>query len=149
MKRVWSTFVLLMILSGLSSCGAEKSEPLPPVQQGLQLAESSSWKAEVAFSQRLRYSSDEFVEMRGTIDFRDENGGDPTSIESVSLVADMPQHGHGTGNIEPRTKPSMMDSSRYLFENLYFTMTGSWRIRVMATVNGKADVWSTTVEVGD
>jgi hypothetical protein len=146
MKLIVSAFSLLLLLS---SCGQEKSEPLPAAQQGMQLATSALWKAELNWNQSLRYSDEEFMEMRGTIDFRDENGGFPTQIEAVSLVADMPQHGHGTGNIQPRAFPSTTDSARYRFENLYFTMTGSWRIRVMATVNGKADTWATTVEVGD
>lgn len=149
MRQFLLNLSLVCLSIAISSCGEQQSEPLPPVQQGLSLAEQAAWKAEITWSQKLRYSDDEFLEMRGHIDFRDESGNYPTSIESVALVADMPQHGHGTGNIQPITSPSTMESSRYRFENLYFTMTGSWRIRVMATVNGKPDVWATTVEVGD
>lgn len=148
-RQFWFAFFLMIFALGLTSCGAQQSEPLPTAQHGLQLADQAGWKAEITWSQALRYSGDEYIEMRGFIDFRDENGGAPSTIDAVSLVADMPQHGHGTGNIKPKTSPSTMDFSRYKFENLYFTMTGSWRIRIMATVNGKADVWATTVEVGD
>ncbi len=148
MKRVSLIITVVMLSFLVVGCGEGKGKPLPGRKEGFQLADSSSWQAQLIWDQAPRYSDEEFLEMRGVIVFRDPGGNLPSSIESVSLVADMPQHGHGTGNIQPILSQSSEDSSRFRFKNLYFTMTGSWRIKVAATVNGKLDTWYTTVEVG-
>jgi hypothetical protein len=150
-------FTLLLLLS---ACGENSGTPTPakndangeqwnasPDGASLQLADSSKWRAELKWSQEPRFSEDEFLEMTGVIFLRHADGRAPSSVTNVSFTADMPQHGHGTGNILPRVEPVANDPGRYVFKNLFFTMTGLWRIRVGATLDGSSDFWTTTVDV--
>jgi hypothetical protein len=149
MKRSQAWFIASILTLLLAGCGSKDGEPLPPTKTTMDFSDGRGWQAALKWGQTLRFSDDEFLEMFGTIDFRDKDGQIPKSLEAVSLRADMPQHGHGTGNNVPEVGPVSDVAARYWVKNLYFTMTGSWRIQITATINGVVDVWSSTVDVGD
>ena len=119
MKRFSLIFMTVFSIFLIAACDEKKGAPLPKHQDGLQLAEKSGWQAELTWDQSPRFSDEEFMEMRGIILFADENGNLASSVEGVSLVADMPQHGHGTGNIQPIVSPFGEVPSKFRFENLY------------------------------
>jgi hypothetical protein len=156
----WTKAFLIAGVLLLNACGENSGTPQPvhnnsdgdqwlanPDGASLQLADSHLWRAELKWSQAPRFSDEEFLEMTGAIFLRHEDGRVPSSVTNVSFTADMPQHGHGTGSILPRVEPTANDPGRYTFNNLFFTMTGLWRIRVWATLDGYSDVWTTTVDV--
>jgi len=157
--KLSKAFLFTLVLL-LNACGQNSGTPDPkkidangdqwnanPDGASLRLAESSKWRAELKWSQEPRFSDEELLEMTGVIFLRHADGRAPSSVINVTFTADMPQHGHGTGNILPRVEPVANDPGRYIFKNLFFTMTGLWRIRVGATLDGSSDVWSTTVDV--
>lgn len=155
------TWVAAALVTLTSSCGENRGTPTPPSDKNpsadgsngrtspteARLADGAKWKAQLIWDRSPAFSDEEFLEMTGTIDLWAADGTFPSSIVNVTLTADMPQHGHGTGNILPRVLPIPGEPGRFAFDNLFFTMTGSWRIRVAATVDGHHDVWTTTVDV--
>lgn len=157
MKR--SGLFLVVLLA--ASCGRNNGTPIqkparpevpatgkPPIfDSRLQLAESGNWKADLTWDREPSFSDEEFMEMTGTVRIVTSNNVVPVSIADAVFTADMPQHGHGTGNIIPDIKVSDISRGELRFSNLYFTMTGSWRIKVKAIVDGKIDTWTTYVEV--
>jgi hypothetical protein len=161
MRKTLLTSLLVTVLSLLFSCGKNNGTPRPqssgddpsgdaqrPLEgANFQLADAKSWRAGLSWNKELASSHEDFLEMTGHIYFRLENGGIPQQIKDVKLTADMPEHGHGTGNILPVVMPIAGQQGDWYFENLYFTMLGLWRIRVTATIDGQTDVWTTQVQV--
>ena len=113
----------------------------------LQPADAKKWRAELRWAQTPRFSDEELLALTGVIFLRRDDGQTPKSAAKVELIADMPQHGHGTGNNLPSVHATEGDVGRLTFDNVIFTMQGSWRIRIMATLDGAEDVWTTWVEV--
>jgi hypothetical protein len=165
MRKTLRTTLFVTLFSTLSSqlfsCGKNNGTPRPqssgddpsgnaqrPLEgANFQLADAKLWRAGLSWSKEPAYSDEAFLEMTGSIYFRLENGAVPQQIKDVKLTADMPEHGHGTGNILPVVMPIAGQQGDWYFENLYFTMPGLWRIRVTATVDGQTDVWTTQVQV--
>lgn len=160
--RITARLLFVGLLSVMTvSCGKNSGTPdpvsdLPPSSDAsaprsdggsMRLADASQWRAELTWNQDLVFSDEEFRDMTGFIYVRGMDGELPESVTSIRFTADMPQHGHGTGNILPRVKSAGGEPGKFQFENLFFTMTGRWRVRVSATVNGRADTWTTYVDV--
>lgn len=154
---------ILVLALGLiaPSCGNNNGTPPPPGGESplgadarapsegasMRLADGSNWRGELTWTMAPAFSDDAFLEMTGTVIIRALDGSIPSSVTGVSFTADMPQHGYGTGSKLPRVTSIDEASGAFKFDKLYFTMTGIWRVRVVATVDGKLDVWSTTVNV--
>lgn len=136
-----------------SACGQQSAsvgdvdKTEPALVGSFSLAEAGRWQAQLNWNQAPRYSDTEFLEMKGTVVIHKTDGSVPTSISDMTFRADMPQHGHGTGNILPTIAVKDAETGTLDFANLLFTMTGDWRIRVTATVDGEVDVWTETIEV--
>ncbi len=160
MKFVY--LVLMLIVTASSSCGRNNGTPLPTDRESLedndlplgptddsdlQLSDAKKWRAELDWTEQPRFSDEEILDLTGLIFVRNVDGGKPTNVSKIELIADMPQHGHGTGNNVPSVHATDSDPSRFTFENVIFTMQGSWRIRILATVDGREDVWTTWVDV--
>lgn len=153
--------LMAIILFGIVGCGKNNGTPTPrqkdDVAEGLMLAPQDGatlqpsdllrWRSELRWADTPRFSDEEILAMKGVIFIRSRNGSIPTEVINVELIADMPQHGHGTGNNLPVVRVTDGDVGRLTFENLIFTMQGQWRIRVLAKVDGREDVWTTWVEV--
>jgi len=115
--------------------------------ENMQLADSALWRGDISWARVPEYGQDGDVVMSGKIFIRGKNGTTPKTVSDLKLVADMPEMGHGTGRNQPVVTPSADGVGDYNFDKLIFTMQGVWRIRVAATVDGQADVWTTTVGV--
>jgi hypothetical protein len=153
--------VVVLFLFGVFGCGKNNGTPTPrqndAVADGLMLAPQDGaalqpsdlrrWRAEVRWAESPRFSDEEILPMTGVIFIRTVDGHVPANLTGVELIADMPQHGHGTGNNLPVVHATEGDAGRLTFDNLIFTMQGQWRIRVVATINGREDVWTTWVDV--
>lgn len=153
--------VVVFFLCSVFGCGKNNGTPTPrqndAVADGLMLAPQDGvalqpsdlrrWRAEVRWAESPRFSDEEILAMTGVIFIRTVDGHVPANLTGVELIADMPQHGHGTGNNLPVVYATEGDAGRLTFDNLIFTMQGQWRIRVVATVNGREDVWTTWVDV--
>ena len=153
--------VIVLVLFGIFACGKNNGTPDPKqsdsVGDGLMLApqdgtalqhsDLSRWRAEVRWAEPPRFSDEEILAMTGVIFIRAHDGSIPTDLANVELIADMPQHGHGTGNNLPVVRATAGDAGRLTFDNLIFTMQGQWRIRLLAKVDGREDVWTTWVDV--
>lgn len=153
--------VVVLFLCSVFGCGKNNGTPTPrqndAVADGLMLAPQDGaalqpsdlrrWHAEVRWAESPRFSDEEILAMTGVIFIRTVDGHVPANLKGVELIADMPQHGHGTGNNLPVVHATEGDAGRLTFDNLIFTMQGQWRIRVVATVNGREDVWTTWVDV--
>jgi hypothetical protein len=154
------SFVVLF-LCGVFGCGKNNGTPTPQqndsVTDGLMLAPQDGaalqpsdlrrWRAEVRWAESPRFSDEEILAMTGVIFIRTVDGHVPANLTGVELIADMPQHGHGTGNNLPVENATEGDAGRLTFDNLIFTMQGQWRIRVVAKVDGREDTWTTWVDV--
>jgi hypothetical protein len=142
-------FVLLGVLGCGTGPGAGASEASfkPKLVGSFSLADQGLWQAQLNWSEIPRYSDREFLEMTGTVLIHMADDALAEEIKNVTFTADMPQHGHGTGNILPTIQMENAATGTLRFANLLFTMTGSWRIRVTATVNGNTDAWTEIVEV--
>jgi hypothetical protein len=154
-----------LIVTGLSlltlaGCGKNNGTPRPYMQPrseadadravdgaSLQLADSQHWRAQVTWDSMPRYNDEVFVEMTGLVLLRNVEGNTPQDISGMKFTADMPQHGHGTGNILPQIEPVSGRPGAWAFRNLFFTMKGAWRIRVSGTIDGQFDVWTTMIDV--
>ncbi len=154
--------MLLLIGAAFSSCGRNNGTPLPTDREGLenddlplgpadeadlQLSDAKKWRAELDWTEQPRFSDEEILDLTGLIFVRKVDGSKPANVSKIELIADMPQHGHGTGNNLPVVHTTDGDQGRFTFENVIFTMQGSWRIRIVATVDGHEDVWTTWVDV--
>lgn len=153
--------IIVVILSVVCGCGKNHGTPAPkqkdPLGEGLMLAPQDGaalkpsdfhrWRSELRWTDTPRFSDEVILTMTGVIFIRSHDGSIPTNVTNVELIADMPQHGHGTGNNLPVVRVTDGDVGRLTFENLIFTMQGQWRIRVLATVDGREDVWTTWVDV--
>ncbi len=156
--RILSTIVGCGLAFLLSSCGKNNGTPKPApkpeadvrreVDNGasMQLADAKYWRAQLAWDQEPRYD-DETSEMTGVVFIRTLDGTIPAAITGMKFTADMPQHGHGTGNVLPQLIPLPDKFGTYRFSNLFFTMNGLWRIQVSGFVDGSYDVWTTVVDV--
>jgi len=153
--------VMIALVAAVVGCGRNNGTPTPTTSQAvtddlllapsegarLQPSELLRWRGELRWADSPRFSDEEILALTGAIFIRSRNGDVPRSVTKVELVADMPQHGHGTGNNLPVVRTTEGDNGRFTFENLIFTMQGEWRIRVMATVDGVDDIWTTWVNV--
>lgn len=160
-----SSMLLATLLGGLlvavTGCGRNNGTPRPSDAvlvddelllaprdgASLQVSDARHWRAELRWAETPRFSDEEILALTGVIFIRDQDGRTPASVTNVELIADMPQHGHGTGNNLPVVRATEGDLGRFTFENVIFTMQGEWRIRIMANVNGHGDVWTTWVHV--
>lgn len=152
--------MMTLVLVGVS-CGRNNGTPTPTTTQAvteelllapsegakLQPSDLLRWRGELRWADTPRFSDEEILALTGAIFIRSLKGNIPATATDVELVADMPQHGHGTGNNLPVVRATVGDSGRFTFENLIFTMQGEWRLRIMATVDGVDDVWTTWVNV--
>ncbi len=160
MKYVY--LVVMLFAAASSSCGRNNGTPLPTDRESLenddlplgpadetdlQLSDAEKWRAELDWTEQPRFSDEEILDLTGLIFVRNVDGGKPTNVSKIELIADMPQHGHGTGNNVPAVHATDSDPGRFTFEKVIFTMQGSWRIRIIATVDGREDVWTTWVDV--
>lgn len=154
-----ATLVLLMGVL-LLACGKNKGTPQPdktpdPSGDGRRvskfadatIAENADWRVDLRWNQPPKFSDEELLEITGTVDFYLADGSRPKKVENVSFEADMPEMAHGTGNNKPTMTPVKQEPGYWEFGNLIFTMTGLWRIRVSATLDGKPGIWSTNVDV--
>jgi hypothetical protein len=153
--------ITALIFFGVLSCGKNNGTPTPQqnesVTDGLMLAPRDGallqpsdllrWRSEVRWAESPRFSDEQILAMTGVVFIRAVDGSVPLNVTNVELIADMPQHGHGTGNNLPVVRPTAGDMGRLTFDNLIFTMQGQWRIRILATVDGRKDVWTTWVDV--
>ena len=154
--------VLFLAVSLLvASCGDNRGTPEPAgagtppngdarnskAGETMQLADSAFWRADISWARTPEYGQDVDVVMSGGIFVRGKDGAIPKTVSDMKLTADMPGMGHGTGRNQPVVAPSVDGIGDYNFDKLIFTMQGAWRIRVTATVDGQADVWTTTVDV--
>ena len=152
---------LLIFVGGFAGCGRNTGTP-PPVASNeissdlmlapidgsrLQHSDLKRWRAEIRWAESPRYSDEEILSLGGVIFLRAPSGVVPQEVSKLEFVADMPQHGHGTGNNIPVVRATESDAGRWTFANVIFTMQGQWRIRVLATVDGQYDAWTTWVDV--
>lgn len=160
MKYIY--LVLMLLMTVFSSCGRNNGTPLPTDRESLedndlplgptdesdlQLSDAKKWRAELDWTEQPRFSDEEILDLTGLIFVRNVDGAKPENVAKIELIADMPQHGHGTGNNVPSVHATDSDPGRFTFDNVIFTMQGSWRIRIVATVDGREDVWTTWVDV--
>lgn len=144
----------------VASCGDNRGTPEPggagtrpngdargqKTGENMQLADGAFWRGDISWARTPEYGEDDIV-MSGGIFIRGKDGAIPKTVSDIKLIADMPFHGHGTGRNQPVVTPSSDGVGDYNFDKLIFTMVGPWRIRVTATVDGQADIWTTTVDV--
>lgn len=160
MRRIQFIFSLVL-LGGVISCGRNNGTPSPvdsneissdlmlaPTDGSkLKLSDGKQWRAEMRWAESPRFSDEEILALSGVFFLRANSGQIPSEVSSVEFIADMPQHGHGTGNNIPFVRATDSDQGRWTFGNVIFTMQGQWRIRVIASVNGQRDTWTTWVDV--
>jgi hypothetical protein len=156
-----SCFLVVMLLAVTTGCGKNHGTPRPQGEAptsangdrevgdgaSMQLADAQQWRAQLVWDNTPRYNDEEFVEMAGTVHIRGTDGKSPLEIVGIKITADMPQHGHGTGNILPQISPVAGTPGTFTFNNLFFTMQGLWRIQVSGSVDGRYDSWTTMVDV--
>ena len=156
----WCVVCFMGVSLFLAACGENRGTPTPTSDntppngdaiehkpgEAMQLADSSLWRADIQWSKAPEYGEDDIV-ISGKIFIRNRDGAVPKTVSDVRLIADMPEMGHGTGRNQPVVSPSGDGVGDYNFDKLIFTMEHEWRIRVIATVDGQADVWTTKVDV--
>ena len=161
MRGTKQLFLTASICSAvMQSCGYNSGAPAPSTQTSrngdvtrsvvmpaLSLAAASQWQAVLTWSREPIYLEKELTDVGGRIFIRTVSGDVPSAITDIRLRADMPEHGHGTGRFLPKLMADPGEAGALNFGNLYFNMTGLWRLRISATVDGRADVWITTVDV--
>ena len=145
----------------IASCGDNRGTPEPTgagtppsgdardrkAGENMKLADGALWRGDISWARDPMWSDDMDVVMSGGIFIRGKDGAIPKTVSDVKLTADMPLMGHGLGRNQPVVTPSADGVGDYNFDKLIFTMEHEWRIRVIATVNGQADVWTTKVDV--
>lgn len=160
MRRIQFVFSLVLLCGGIG-CGKNSGTPLPvdanqvsgdlmlaPTDGSkLKLSDERQWRAEIRWAESPRFSEEEILALSGVVFLRANSGQIPSEVSGVEFIADMPQHGHGTGNNIPFVRATDSDQGRWTFGNVVFTMQGQWRIRVVATVNGQRDTWTTWIDV--
>jgi hypothetical protein len=152
--------VIGLVLLLATGCGKNNGTPMPDRKDppsadadrevdgaSMQLAASQHWRAEIRWNLSPAYNEEEFLEMTGVVYIRNVDGQVPESVSELKFTADMPQCGHGTGNILPEIVSVAGTPGAYAFRNLFFTMNGLWRIQVSGIVDGQFDVWTAMVDV--
>ena len=113
----------------------------------LVFASNNSWRGDLIFDQTPNFNQNELVEYSGDIYLRTASGDVPLRVTQLVLRADLPELGQGTGRVWPEVLEDSSDAGHFSFKNLFLSMTGMWRLRVSATVDGRPDVWNRMVDV--
>lgn len=113
----------------------------------LDLAAKGRWRGELLWTVPPSFQHDQLVEVSGHIYLQNSAGAYPVTVTNVKLRAEVPEFGQGTGRVLPKVFEDLEQPGHFTFNNLFFPMTGLWRLQISATVDGSPDRWYRMVEV--
>jgi hypothetical protein len=144
----------------LQACGTNTGTSLPESREArssdvtaptdgelLDLAAKSRWRGELLWTVPPSFQHDRLVEVSGHIYLQNSAGGYPTTVTNVKLRASLPELGQGTGNVLPKVFEDLDQPGHFTFSNVFFAMTGLWRLQISATVDGSPDRLYRMIEV--
>ena len=128
--------------------GSRSSDATVPADGStLDLSSKTYWRGELVWDHKPSFQHDQLVELSGHIYLRTESGAVPGSVTQLKLSAIMPELGRGTGKFLPQIHVDESDAGHFLFDNLFMTSTGLWRLQISATVDERFDTWTRSVDL--